>query len=78
MSHSVLTVWVIYFNPRDYPGKYVLRGQDVLPGQSEPVMQSGCLVRDTLDEARAPVRERGLYRMHRHPLDEPTIVETWI
>lgn len=78
MSDDVLTVWVIYFNPLDYPGKYVLRGQDVVPGRTEPVIQSGCLVRDTLEEARAPLVRRGLYRMDRHPSDDPTIVESYI
>jgi hypothetical protein len=78
MTAPVLTIWVIYFSPLDYPGKYVLRGQDVVPGQAGPVNQSGWLVRDTLEEARAPLRQRGLYRMNRYPDDDPTIVETWI
>ena len=75
---DALTVWVIYYSPLDSPGKYVLRGQDIAPGQTEPVSQSGRLVRDTLEEVREPLRQRGLHRMIRHPDDDPTIVETWI
>jgi hypothetical protein len=73
---DALTVWVIYFSPLDYPGKYVLRGQDVLRGQSAPVPHEHCTVRDSLDECRAAVCH--LYRLERHPGDPPVIVETWI
>lgn len=77
MTKPSLTVWVVYFNPRDYPGKFVLRGQDVFPGQDEPVPQTGCLVRDTIEDIRQPLEERGLYREPRQPQDDPAIVEVW-
>lgn len=85
-----LTVWVIYFNPTDYPGKYVLRAHDVFAGNPEPVIRPTCVVRSSLEEARAAcptfqMHEHDgrtyateLVRMERHPSDDPTIVETWI
>lgn len=85
-----LTVWVIYRNPRDYPGKYVVRAEDVVADQREPVSRPQCAVCASLAEARAAVPQyqthqhdgvtyaSELVRMDRHPSDDPTIVETWI
>lgn len=74
-ADDVLTIWVIYKSPRDYPGQYVLRAQDVVRGDPEPRPRRECIVRPSLEEVRHYVRH--LYRMDRHALDEPTIVETW-
>lgn len=75
---SVLTVWVIFKSPSDFPGLYVLRGQDVVPGQSEPAMHVECITCDTLAPLQAWCEERGLYRMDRQAGDDPTIVEVWL
>lgn len=85
-----LTIWVIYRNPRDYPGKYVTRAQHVVRGQTEPVIARECTVHDSLAAAREAVPRfqehvqggrtyaSEYVRMDRHPEDDPTIVETWI
>lgn len=77
MTPSFLTVWVIYRSPLDHPGKFVVRAQDVTNGNPEPVPRKGCLVCDSLTEARAVVPPH-LHRLDRHPDDEPSIVETWM
>ncbi len=90
MTSPFLTVWVIYRNPRDYPGRFVVRAQDVFAGNPEPVRRPECAVCNTLSQARAALprfqthehegRTYGseLVRMERQPNDDPTIVETWI
>jgi hypothetical protein len=90
MTTPVLTVWVIYRSPRDYPGKFVLRAQDVFRGNPEPVPRKECQVCDSLEEARRALPQMQMYeedgrtygaepyRLDRHPEDDPTIVETWI
>ena len=86
-----LTIWVIYRSPRDYPGQYVVRAQDVFAGNQEAVPRPECAVCNTLEQARAALpryqtlEERDgvsygaeLVRLERHPDDVPEIVETWI
>lgn len=71
-----LAVLVIYHNPTDYPGRYVVRRQVAtaigIVADGDPLG-----VVDTLDAARALVPE-GMYRLDRHPTDEPQIVESWM
>jgi hypothetical protein len=74
--NNLLTIWVIYQNPRDFPGKWVLRGQTAGPGGViTPLPQ--CVVVDSLDEARTHV-PYGLVCMTRHPDDDPVIYEVWL
>ena len=84
----MLTIWVIYYGAKNHPpGKWVVRAQDVTapsspalvrPGETEPGIRPHDVFFecDRLEEARAKVPE-GLYRMDRHPTDDPVIVETW-
>lgn len=69
-----LTFWVVYFNPSDYPGKYVVRVQVLLKG--ELLSDPACQVADTLDGARALI-PHGLHCQPRQPNDFPVVVETW-
>jgi hypothetical protein len=72
----MLTIYVIYRNPSDYPGKWVLRAQDAGAGRTVTPHQD-CFVCDTLEQARECVPP-GLVHMPRHPDDDPVIYETWI
>ena len=73
---DVLTIWTIYQNHPAHPGKFVVRAYDVLAGgRWAPRPESAAFA--SLDEARATV-PCGLYWMNRNPVDDPTIVETWI
>lgn len=79
-EHAVLTVWTIYCNPSDHPGKWALRGHDVEPSllDGEIVsMRSDCFVAMSLEECRARV-PKGLVRVARAVSDDPAIYESWI
>jgi len=71
-----VTVWAIYREPEDYPGRWVLRGHEVFPGRGLRA-HSFCFLADTLDEARAKV-PAGTKRFRRSPEDHPAIHECWM
>jgi hypothetical protein len=71
-----VTVWTIYREPDDYPGKWVLRGHEVFPGRSITA-HTFCYVARTLDEARAKV-PAGTRRFRRARGDHPVIHECWV
>lgn len=66
-----LLLWVVYENPKDYPGSFVAR-----PGVTGG-MACAVLLADTLDELRADLPP-GLTRLERDPTDDPVIVEVWL
>jgi hypothetical protein len=68
--------WTIYFNPSDYPWKYVVRKFD-LGGAGEARPTADMFVADSLDEARA-LLPLGLSCFERATDDDAVIVETWI
>jgi hypothetical protein len=70
-----ITIWTIYQSPEDHPGKYVVRAYDATAQGTRARPDAG--VYDTLAQARAAV-PCGLYWMNRNPVDDPTIVETWL
>lgn len=71
-----MTIWVVYFNPSDFPGLYVLRAQR--PCSNGEIEKSpGALTADTLDEIRELIPP-GLTRIPRFPEDDPVIVECWL
>lgn len=67
--------WVIYFNPSDYPGSYVVRAWKIDKNQANPMV--ACVVYKTLEEARK-LASPGRVMIQRSPEDDPVIVETWI
>jgi hypothetical protein len=70
--------YVIYFNPLDFPGEYVLRRWRVDPVTTHPIPDlHPVVVSDDIEEARKLV-PMGLVRIHRHPSDDIAIVETWL
>lgn len=73
-----LTVWVIYVDPADFPGKFVLRGQDVYAGDPAVRPHEQAYVNESIEVLRAELRSKGLYCLTRHPEDDAHIVETWI
>lgn len=66
-----LELWVIYKDPLDVPGKFVLRKW--IYDKPTKTMH----IKDTLEEIRAIVPP-GLFNIGRSPGDDPKILEVWI
>lgn len=71
-----MIMYVIYVNPRDFPGKVVVRRwgieADGPAAEDEPM-----LVTDSIDQAREALPP-GLFNVRRSPNDDPVIAEVWI
>lgn len=79
LGQVVLHQFVIYHNPSDHPGKYVVRQWLVIRGDPEPHPVPLFTTHDTLENAReaTPILEMGLVRLPRFDNDDPVIVEVW-
>ena len=74
---TVLSFYVIYRQPSDFPDSFVCRSHRLLPcGRSEP--RHLVSVAPDLETVRAMLPRPGLARVERHPQDDPVIVETWL
>lgn len=71
-----LPMWVIFHNPTDYPGKFVLRRNVITPNVVTPDPEP-LAVTDTLKEARDALPPN-LYRIERMKFDLPSVVEVWL
>ena len=81
MANDRITLWNIYYNPSDFPGKYVVRRYySVLEGEkgvSQVDLHAD--VFDTLEQAREFLpKNQGLVNLGRNPNDDPVIVEVWV
>lgn len=74
---TALMLYVIYRNPRDYPGKFVVREHAVTHDTGIVIVDPPLAVVGSLAAARNAV-PAGLYNMGRMADDEPQIVEVWI
>jgi hypothetical protein len=73
---SCFSMFTVYWNPKDYPGKYVVRRHVVSRHGAVPM--EVVAIADTLEEARRPIQYLHLHCLGREPGDESQIVETWI
>lgn len=70
--------YAIYDHPKDYPEDFVVRRWRIVEGSLNPVPDETPFARATsLREARAAIPP-GLVHLHRHPEDDPVLVETWV
>lgn len=69
-ANGSLTIWVVYDNPTDYPGRFVAR-----KWLADTPTQELRLA-DSLEELRQLLPD-GLCCLPRSPVDDPKIVETW-
>lgn len=72
---KVFPIFTVYFNPKDFPGKYVVRLFDA----DKPLRL--ITISDTLEKAQATIPQGpplGFHRVNRSPTDDPVIVETWL
>lgn len=76
MSEQVLSIWTVYYKPRDHPYGYFARRHVVRPG-GEAGSTRDTLKDDTLEGLRRQIPE-GLVCIARHPADDPVIVEVWL
>jgi len=77
MKPFTLAIWTVYDNPKDFPGKFVARRWTVGKDLYTPVPDRIPIVRDTLSEIRLAIPQ-GLQKIPTSPVDDPTIVESWI
>jgi hypothetical protein len=70
-----VTIWTVYQHPCDYPGWWVLRGYDVIPGALQP--HEAFFTAQTLEEIRGKVPPASLC-IGRQPDDHPAIYECWV
>jgi hypothetical protein len=74
----MLTLWVVYDHPPDFPDHVVVRRQFVTQHSTTPITSANIGgVYDTLNDARADI-PLGHVCIGRFPDDDPVIVETWI
>lgn len=74
---NIMMIYTVYFNPRDFPGLYVMRPFVPKGEIAEPmgIAWTG----KTLDEVRAKIpRDLGLVCVPRASQDHPSVVEVWI
>lgn len=73
---DLMVVWTITYNAPDVPGKYAVRGHDILP-TGPRAHQANLFVGDTLEEARRAIPP-GMVHSPRSVDDDPVIVESWL
>lgn len=67
-----MILYCIYFNPSDFPGKYVVRKfEGMVPDES------ALIITNTLEDARSVIPKYAVM-LTRAEDDDPVIVETWL
>lgn len=74
--NPALTMYVVYENPSDYPGKFVVRRWLIYRGVRNPTKLAHA-VGTSLEDVRCSI-PHGLIQIDRSPSDDPVIVETWV
>lgn len=75
MSEPVMSLWTVYYKPKDWPHGYIARRHEIRPNESCPTEDT--IKADTLESLRRQLPE-GLVCTARHPDDDPVIVEVWL
>lgn len=71
-----LSIWTIYDNPADYPGKFVARRWSITDSEIW-AHTDDILLADSLEEVRG-LLPPGLFPMARAEADVACIIECWI
>lgn len=75
-SEISLPIFTIYYDPLDYPEKYVSRLWTIYDGKPNP---TDCVtIAETLEQARETIPIAGLIPFRRSGSDDPKIIETWL
>lgn len=75
MRDIALTQWVVYRNPADAPGMFVVRQWMIEHGKLDPI-PGQAWASESLEALRT-VLPNGLVRFEPGPDDDPCIVEVW-
>jgi len=73
-----METFTIYFNPTDYPFKWVVRRFTIDKSNIDPIPDTEPLIVCDLFEDARSVIPNGLICFNRNENDEPQIVETWL
>lgn len=76
-AEHYLPLWVVYENPSDYPGKFVVREWRAGDPQTNYARVAPTVVCDSLEAARAAVPPKKVC-IGRCEQDDPCIVEVWL
>lgn len=74
----VMSMWVIYDNPTDYPGMYVARMWNVVTGELEPQPTAEIIITANVDDLSDYFLEQGLAFLARAEADDPKIMGVWL
>lgn len=77
MSEQVLSLYVIYDHPRDFPQHYVMRRWDIHPALPAPIPNGNPMIAKELETVRQGVPP-GYICIGRHSCDDPAILEVYI
>jgi hypothetical protein len=72
-----MTMWTIYRETSDFPGKIVVRRIMILGGEAYPAPKPS-YIGDSLEDARRMIPPEADHCIHRSPDDHPSIVESWL
>lgn len=75
-DEPIMTHYVIYDHPKDYPDGYVMRRWDIMNGNPHPVAGDAVMAL-TLEEVRRFIPP-GLTRIPRYDSDDAPILEVWL
>jgi hypothetical protein len=75
LSPDTLSIYTVYADPVDFPGKFVWRRFTVCPRGL--TRTDDVAVADTLEACRKTLPP-GLHCLNRDPSDDPAIVESWV
>ena len=70
-----MDLYVVYFNPSDFPNQHVARRQTA--GRGTVAIAADPLVVGTYEQVLAALPD-GLTRLERDPNDDPCILEIWV
>jgi hypothetical protein len=77
MMREELSLWTVYDNPSDYPGKFVARLFTITKAGPKPT--ENIIICDTLEMIRTiMLTQMHLTLLTRFPDDDPKIVEVWL
>jgi len=77
MERNSFQMYTIYYDPEDFPGKFVVRGFTIGQGKDPIPDLRATLVCDTLHEARQAIPWGGV-RIARSQDDVASVVESWV